>query len=183
MNQLVKFWVNLVTSMEAKVEDVPAKLKSQVIGELINIGFINGDDLAEVKKAKIAEMDISCNSKIQSGFDISLSDGSSHHFSLEIPDQLKISKLNDMANSGVEELPYHADGETCKFYSKEDVAAINQKMEETIEFQVTYFNSLRDYINSLEDINVVQEIQYGIEIPEQYQSEVLKALIEQSRAE
>lgn len=181
MSQLINFWVNLVTSLDKPIDAIPEKIKSAVIGELVNVGFVTEKDIADVKDAKIAEMSAACNKTIEDGFDIVLSDGYSHHFSLEISDQLKISKLNDRANAGIEELPYHADGESCKFYSSEDVAAINTQMENNIEFHVTYFNSLRDYINSMQSITDVQNVHYGTEIPAEYQSEVLVALYEQMR--
>lgn len=183
MIQLVNFWTNLVTHGEKKLDDVPDKIKSSVINELIKLGVLTDENIDDVKKAKITEMSIICNEVIVKGFDITLSDKKSHHFSLEVPDQLKISKLNDRANAGVTILPYHADGESCKFYSKEDIMAINTAMENCIEFQVTYFNSLRDYIQSMTDINSICNINYGIIIPEMYQSEVLKALYTQINSE
>lgn len=135
------------------------------------------------KAAKIAEMSVACNEVITQGFDITLSDKKSHHFSLEVADQLKISKLNDRANAGITVLPYHADGESCKFYTKDEVVALNTAMENCIEFQTTYFNSLRDYIESMTDINDICDVKYGDNIPEAYQSEVLKMLYTQANTE
>ena len=40
--------------------------------------------------------------------------------------------------------------------------------------------SLKNYINSLEDIETIGSVEYGMEIPEEYQSEVLKSLISSS---
>lgn len=111
------------------------------------------------------------------GFDIVLSDGISHHFSLQIPDQLKISKLNDRAKAGESFLPYHADNEPCKVYSAEDIMAINTTMETIIEFQTTYFNSLKMYINSMTSKDDIINVRYGIEIPEGYHSEVLALML------
>ena len=42
-----------------------------------------------------------------------------------------------------------------------------------ISFQVTYFRDLRIYINSMQDKESIQEVEYGMYIPEEYQSEVL----------
>lgn len=61
--------------------------------------------------------------------------------------------------------------------------ALNTAMENCIEFQTTYFNSLRDYIESMTDINDVCAVEYGVDIPEAYQSEVLKMLYSQANAE
>lgn len=183
MMNLVEMWVNLVVSMSATIEDIPSKIKGAVVERLAEIGYVTENDLPEVKDAKIAEMDLQCNQTIVNGFDIELSDGESHHFSLKIEDQLKISKLNDRVNANIDTLPYHADGEECKFFSKEDVQKINATMENIIEYQVTYFNSLKAYIDSLSTVEEVNAITYGVDIPEEYQSEVLKALNSQKKGE
>ena len=73
--------------------------------------------------------------------------------------------------------------ESCKFYTKDEVVALNTAMENCIEFQTTYFNSLRDYIESMTDINDICAVEYGADIPEAYQSEVLKMLYSQANAE
>lgn len=133
--------------------------------------------LSKITAKKIGEMSQKCEDRIVKGFDIVLSDGISHHFSLQLPDQLKITKLNDRAISGDDFLPYHADNEPCKIYSANDITAINAKMEGVVEYQTTYFNSLKMYINSLTDIMEIINIRYGMDIPAEYQSEVLKLLI------
>ena len=183
MIQLINFWKDLVLNGEKEFDAVPDKIKGAVMEQMIKAGVVTNDNIADVKAAKIAEMSVACNEVITKGFDITLSDNVSHHFSLEVADQLKISKLNDRANAGVTVLPYHADGESCKFYSKEDVVAMNTAMENCIEFQTTYFNSLRDYIESMTDINDICDVKYGVDIPEAYQSEVLKMLYAQANTE
>lgn len=183
MIQLINFWTNLICNKEKDFDAVPDKIKGAVMERLIEIGMMTNDEIEDVKAAKITEMSVACNEVITQGFDITLSDKKSHHFSLEVADQLKISKLNDRANAGTTVLPYHADGESCKFYTKDDVVALNTAMENCIEFQTTYFNSLRDYIESMTDINDICDVKYGVDIPEAYQSEVLKMLYAQAHTE
>lgn len=181
MKQLISFWKDLVVNGEKHISDIPDKIKLNVITLLVKDGAITNNDLCEIKAAKIEEMSAICNGIIVEGFDIELSDGETHHFSLEVADQLKISKLNDRANNGSDVLPYHADGEICKFYSAQDIAAINEAMENRIEYHVTYFNSLRNYINDMNDISQVMSVSYGVQIPEKYQSDVLKLLLSQMK--
>ena len=50
----------------------------------------------------------------------------------------------------------------------------NNAMEYIIEYQTTYFNSLKVYINNMTDKNDIIDLQYGDEIPLEYQSNVLK---------
>ena len=54
---------------------------------------------------------------------------------------------------------------------------INRTMESIIEYQTTYFNSLKMYINGMTDKDDVLNVKYGVEIPEGYQSDVLKLLL------
>lgn len=129
------------------------------------------------KLSLIASMSSKCNKIITKGFDISLSDGNKYHFSLELEDQLMIQTLMSKVKAGETLLPYHADGETCRYFTPEEITTIYSKMEEIIVYNTIYFNSLRDYINSMTTEEELKTVKYGIEIPEEYQSEVLKALI------
>jgi hypothetical protein len=130
-----------------------------------------------IKTSKIAEMNYLCNKTITNGFDVVLSDDNSYHFSLTTQDQLNLITLSSMVESGETQIPYHADGEPCKFYSVEDISAIITKATEFKTYHVSYFNSLKTYINSMETKEEIAVVIYGIEIPEEYQSEVLKSLL------
>lgn len=132
-----------------------------------------------VKKAKISEMNNTCNKVITKGFDTPLSDGEVHHFSLTTQDQLNLITLSALVESGETEIPYHADGELCKFYSAKDIETIIAAATSFKTYHVSYFNTLRAYIESLDTIDSIKNITYGIPIPEKYQSEVLEALNEQ----
>ncbi len=132
-----------------------------------------------VKGVKIAEMNNACNLTITSGFDIVLSDGETYHFSLTTQDQLNLITLSSMVTSGETQIPYHADGELCKFYSAEDINSIITMATQFKTFQVSYFNALKAYIETMEDIETISKVTYGIEIPIEHQSDVLKVLIAQ----
>lgn len=132
-----------------------------------------------VRESKIKEMSNECNKKIISGFDIELSDGEVHHFSLTTYDQLMIDKLHDKANKGETILPWHEDDGQCKFYSADDIKAINNAMESLVLWHQTYFNSLKYYIKNISELSEIRDIYYGIEIPKEYQSIVLVYLLNQ----
>ena len=129
-----------------------------------------------LKSEKIKETSYMCNQIITNGFDIVLSDNIAYHFSLTIQDQLNLITLSTMISNGETEIPYHADGQLCKIFSAEDMTNIIQMATTFKTYHTTYFNALKNYVNSLDDIHQIAEIQYGIELPEEYQSEVLKAL-------
>ena len=129
-----------------------------------------------VKESKIKEMKSVCNKMITDGFDVKLSDGESHHFSLTVHDQLNLITSYQTMLDGVEMIPYHADGELCKYYSVTDMNQIVEMANSFKTYHVAYFNSLKSYINSLQDINKIADISYNSDIPIKYQSEVYIAL-------
>ncbi len=164
--------VKVVEITEAEYNHIRAQISDKVLDG-------NGNEITvqAARAEKIAEMKAACDMAIVSGFDIELSDGLIHHFSLQVVDQLKIAKLNERALNGVEELPYHADGEVCKYFPKEDIMAINANMEYMVEYHTTYFNSLKFYLNNIFNAGRILEIKYGDPIPEEYRSDVLKVML------
>lgn len=129
-----------------------------------------------VQRAKIAEMNVACNAAIEGGIDVMLNDGVVRHFSLTTQDQLNLITLQSMIAAGETQIPYHADGELCRYYSVEDITAVMDAATAHKTFHVTYFNSLKVYVNALDNIYDISAIQYGTIIPDEYQSDILKAI-------
>lgn len=130
-----------------------------------------------VKTSKIAEMNYVCNKVIEGGVDVALSDGKTCHFSLTTQDQLNLITLSSMVAAGETAIPYHADGELCRYYSVEDITKIMDAATAHTIYHVTYCNSLKVYIESLGTIEDVHGVEYGIDIPEEYQSDILKPIL------
>lgn len=156
----------IVIEPETPVEEEPEYVDPN---EVITVDY--------VKSVKIAEMSNTCNNVITNGFDVVLSDGNSYHFSLTTQDQLNLITLSSMVANGEKQIPYHADGELCRFYSAEDINIIITTATQFKTYQISYFNALKAYIGSLDDMNEIGAITYGIEIPAEYQSDVLKVFI------
>lgn len=135
------------------------------------------DSLEFVREAKLSAMGKACEAAIQSGFSVTDAGGITHHYTLDVTDQIMIAQLAVKAQNGAEQLPWHADGEACRFYTGSEILGLNREMEELITYQQTYFNSLKQYLLSLGTVAEVSAVWYGMEIPEEYQSEVLLALI------
>lgn len=129
-----------------------------------------------VKEKKVSAMAAACEAAIVAGFSVTDSEGNEHHYSLAVTDQIMIAQLGLKAQTGSGLLPWHADGELCRFYSAEEMLAINTQMETLISYHQTYFNSLKQYILSLDNVADISAVEYGMEIPEAYRSEVLLAL-------
>lgn len=137
--------------------------------------------LEETKEEKVTEMNNTQQSVIQQGLDITLSDGTVERFTLKDQDQTSLMGLQTLVAQGLERIPWHnADqSEHCKYYSNADMAIIVEKALQFITYHVTYFRDLRIYIRSLKAKEEVQNVTYGMEIPVEYQSEVLKDFLVQ----
>lgn len=131
-------------------------------------------DIEWLRSSKLNEMSSICHKTIEQGFDLDLR-GETKHFSLDTQDQLNLMSLGAMLQSQ-SMIPYHADGEEVVFYSAEEIQEIIDTANAFKIYHTTYYNSLKNYINSLETIEEIAAIEYGVDIPEEYQSDVLKAL-------
>lgn len=137
--------------------------------------------LDEVKETKVAEMNDIQQKLIAQGVDVTLSDGSKEHFSLTERDQTSLVGLQAQVAIGAENIPWHTsdEDEHCKFYSNADMAKITSSALSYVTWHVTYFRDLRIFIRSLESKEEVEQVTYGMNIPEAYQSEPLKAMLAQ----
>lgn len=159
--------IQVATEQDYSMQD---NLEQQIpIAEIVTIDYL--------KEQKIKEMSYMCNQIIANGFDIILSDGNKHHFSLTVQDQLNFITLANMIQSGETILAYHADGELCRYYSAEDISKVIKYATEFKTYHTTYYNSLKAYIQSIQDRESIRTITYGIDIPFEYQSDILKVIL------
>ena len=133
--------------------------------------------LEELKEQKISEVGSVCKETIYAGVDVELPTGSTEHFSLKEEDQINLFGKQAQITAGVTQLEYHQDGHPCRYYTVEEMTAIITAAMQFVSFHTTYCNSLYTWINSVTDKKDLQGITYGVSIPEEYQSEVLKAYL------
>lgn len=159
-----------------KTEQVVEEAKEIEAEETEYVAPVDTTSLDFVRTSKIREMSHTCNQLIEAGFDVELSDFKTHHFSLTTQDQLNLITLSTMAAQGIQQIPYHADGELCCFYSPSDINLIINGATAFKTYHTTYYNALKNYINHLNTVEEIAAITYGIELPLEYQSDVLKAI-------
>ena len=125
---------------------------------------------------KITELSKVCTQTIYKGTDVTLSDGTTEHFTFDQQDQLNISALALKLLMGATEVAWHEDDTTtqCRFYSTEDANKIINTLIAFKEYHITYFRDLRIYVNTLTTKAEVDSITYGFSIPEDTKSDVLK---------
>lgn len=163
----------LVPAIENAPVPVEEEYEEIVIPEQINPA--DEITLDYVREAKINEMSHICNQLIEAGFDVEIQN-EIHHFSLTVQDQLNLITLSSMAAQGNNQIPYHADGELCKFYTAAEINLIVNQATMFKTYHTTYYNALKAYINSLDTIEEISIITYGTELPEEFQTDVLRAI-------
>lgn len=135
--------------------------------------------LEEVQEAKVSEMNAAQQQIVAYGCEVELTDGTKERFTLTTNDQLSLNALSVKTLEGMQIVPWHPADESvhCKFYSEEDMKKITDACMNWVAYHVTYFRDLRIYIRSLTDKETIKAIQYGDDIPFEYQSEVLQSML------
>ena len=131
---------------------------------------------------KVSELNKACTDTIYRGIDVTLSDGTTEHFTLDAQDQLNLSGLALKLLMGATEIAWHEDDTTvqCRFYSAEDANHIISSLIAFKEYHITYFRDLRIYVNTLTTKAEVEAITYGFALPEDAKSDVLKEYMKHS---
>lgn len=129
--------------------------------------------LAELQAAKKAEVSAACEQIIYAGITVDLPDGP-EHFSLTEKDQINLFGKQAQLAAGADRLEYHQDGHPCRYYSAVEMQQIITAAMEHVSYHTTYCNSLNMWISGVEAAEQLEAIFYGTDVPEEYQSVVLK---------
>lgn len=135
--------------------------------------------LEELKEMKVTEMNMAQQSVIESGIDVTLTDGTVEHFTLTGKDQTSLMGLQMQVAMGTKKISWHTSDQTehCKYYSNADMGLIAAAAIQYVTYHVTYFRDLRIYIRALTDKTEVEAVTYGMEIPEEYRSQPLSDML------
>ena len=94
------------------------------------------------------------------GTNVTLPDNTVEHFAYTLADQSNISEMFTAIMAGATEYPYHADGEICKIYTKEQIIAIYGTLSLFKTEATTYHNSLKAQINVMTDADAISAIKF-----------------------
>lgn len=139
-------------------------------------------NIEEVKNSKFSELSSACNTAIEKGTTIQLSDGASENFSYTLADQANVSEMFNAIVMGATEYPYHANDSECKMYSAKDIITIYSTLSSMKTAQITYHNQLKQYVKSLENADEIQAVKYGQELTGEY-LEAYNTLIAQAQTQ
>lgn len=118
------------------------------------------DPTDSAKAEKITEIKKDCEEYIYAGTDVTYADGNTEHFTYNLADQSNISEMFTAVMAGATEYPYHADGEICKIYSKEQIVTIYGTLSLFKTEATTYHNSLKAQINAMTDIDAISATKF-----------------------
>lgn len=130
--------------------------------------------LNELKAAKKEEISEACERIIINGINVKMPGGTVEHFSLTEHDQINLFGKQSQLASGADRLEYHEDGHLCRYYTAEEMLLIITVAMQHVSYHTTYCNSLNMWISGVEKKEELDCIFYGVDIPQEYQSEVLK---------
>lgn len=160
-----------LTKLQEELERITTKVDENIPDKKIP------ETLEEIKAAKKQEIGQACDKIIYDGMDVTLTDGSTEHFSLTDHDQLNLFGKQVQLAAGTDQLEYHSDGQACRYYSAKDMQLITSAAMAYVSYHTTYCNAINMWIAGCETADEIQQIYYGADVPEQYQSDVLKAYI------
>ena len=142
-------------SSDTQVELTPEELEQQKLEKFIR-----------VKQSKIEELRNICQEKIEDGVYVD-----NKKYSYTIQDQSNILNAMNLAKETGLEVPYHADDEPCTLYDYSTIASIYMQQQMNLTENQTYFNQLKQYISSINDVEQTDDIiaiVYGQELTGEY---------------
>jgi hypothetical protein len=150
----------------AAIEEITEKEFNR-LQSLLNSGKeICADEsiLAQAKQDTLKRLSNLCKNAITAGFYIILSDKQLYNFKLTAEDQLNLLNIENQFNAGANSFVYHATDLPCQVFSRIDMNLILKAYRKHILYHTTYFNAAKHYINSLIDIEKVNNFTYGLDV-------------------
>ena len=129
--------------------------------------------LDELKTYKINEVNQETQQAIYKGVTVELSDGKTHTFSLTADDQTNINSLYASLMIGiVNSVPYHANGEDCTIFSKEDFTKVALAAQQYKTYNLSLCNKIHKWINRSTSKADIIDIHLTSTLPEDLQTEL-----------
>ena len=151
----------LIAALDANTEPIPIPEPATEI----EVEELGDDAMKILKQHCIAKMAAERELAVADGFNVELSDGASHHFSLTQDDHLNMLSLDKMRSVFDGKIPYQADGEAAAVYTEEDFDAILLGASKCRATHFVYFKNLCAHIDSLADVKSLRAVFYGMKIP------------------
>lgn len=140
--------------------------RNAVTGVLLRDEEAAANTLDARRTAKLSELSTACNTAITAGCDVTLTEGTTEHFSLQETDQINLSTAVAACDQGAAAYPYHADGQLCRLYPAADIVAIGTAATKHKLYHTTYCNHIMTWARRADTVDELQGIAYGAALPE-----------------
>lgn len=166
--------VSAVVSIEEITETEFSRLSRLLNSDQV----VSADEsaLAKAKKDKLSSLSSVCKNKITAGFVVELSDDK-QSFKLTTEDQLNLMQIENQLALGETHFVYHATNLPCRIYTADEMRVITRAFRKHVLYHTTYYNAVKQYINSLTDIEKVNLFCYGTDVSEIISDPVLKQIL------
>ena len=128
--------------------------------------------LLDVRASKIAELSAVCGAVIEDGV-LFTKDGVEKRYSAKFEDQLSMIGLSKLAENGIP-VSWHSNGESCQIFTAEEFTALSTEILSLVIKNQTYMGEVKDYINSLDDPDTINNFVYGQDLPDEYMARILE---------
>lgn len=127
-------------------------------GEFI---IVNHSTLDQVKAFHMKALNRIGQSMIYKGFSYPSPEGEPQQFSLTEQDQANITNLNLLCKGGISFVPYHANGQSCRMFTAEEMMGLAEKASKFVTFHITRMNALHQLVMEATNKKDVLAIQYN----------------------
>lgn len=142
----------------------------KAISNNIDINAMTVDEYRDFILEQVSE---DCTQDIYKGTTVNIN-GTNQNFSFKSEDQINLLQLYLMTKMypTITAVPYHADGNTCMFYTAEQIQTIYLTLIIRLITITTYVNQLNLYAKTMSTKEELSQVVYGMELPEEYDSVV-----------
>lgn len=134
-------------------------------------------ELADAKAKKLQALSEICKRKIAKGFNVTLNTTERYHFKLTAEDQVNLLNLENQLLAGAESFIYHATDMPCQVFTRDEIKKIISTYRQYVLYHTTYFNTAKQFINSLTSVKAVNAFTYGMDISNVAKSRTIRQLL------
>ena len=98
-----------------------------------------------LRNERLAEFQNACQDAIYEGGEVATSEGVKR-FALTLQDQINLIGVRHLFDKSSLAIPYHADGEAIRLWSRDDIQKILQEADRHIAYHQVYFSMLREWM-------------------------------------
>lgn len=131
--------------------------------QFVKIDSSRAMSLEEAVSNKLKELSTECEKNIINGVTID-----DKNYSMTDQDQINLEVLKGIIKDGATEVSYHADNEDCRIYTKDEFMKIYLTCMSHKIHHITYYNQLKSYTKSLDNVEEIMSISYGQELTGEY---------------